>query len=170
MAPPKACGQRGCAPPCGQSWTFPRPNTLPRNSLSSGNHHPGDPHVPAGPGPGHRRHRTCVPGAGFPAHACCSLNPALLPTRLTWVASGFALGSKIRSCLSWKSREGKTAQLGRGGSLGAGRPAPPQPQALKVLPRSTQGKHQPTRQPLSSPGSSSSSQQGAGPLASPRHP
>ena len=31
----------------------PRPNTLPRSSLSSRNHHPGDPHVPAGPGPGH---------------------------------------------------------------------------------------------------------------------
>ena len=106
---------------------FPRSNTLPRNSLSSRNHHPGDPHVPAGPGPGHGHGRTCVPEAGCPAHACCSLIPALLPTRLTWAASGFALGSKIRSCLSWKSQEEKTAQLGQGGSLGAGRPASPNP-------------------------------------------
>lgn len=31
--------------------------------------------------------------------------PSPLPTQLTWEAPGFALGSKIRSCLSWKRRE-----------------------------------------------------------------
>lgn len=48
------------------------------------------------------------------------LNQALLPTQLTWEASGFALGSKILSCLSWKSKEEATrVQLGWAGSLGA---------------------------------------------------
>lgn len=56
---------------------------------------------------------------------------ALLPTQLTWEASGFALGSKILSCLSWKSKEEAIrVQLGWDESLGAS--LSPGSQALMV--------------------------------------
>lgn len=111
--------------------------------------------MPAWPEPGHGHGRTCVPEAGCPAHACCSLIPALLPTRLTWAASGFGSGVEDPGeRLSWKSQKEKTAQLGQGGSLGAvGRF--PTPGSDGPAPQYT-GQASPTRQALSSPGSSHS--------------